>query len=150
MADELNLDEDKDSESITRIKELSHKVKITSQERDDLASLKAKADTERDSAIKERDFYSSFSDVSAQYPNAKDHKDDIKAKVLAGYSVEDAAVSVLAKAGKLTGGSQAQASKTDSAGGSAATNVQNGAKKSVADMSQAERRAALMESLDVS
>ncbi len=57
-----------------------------------------------------------------------------------GYTVEDATYAVLGKAGKLGGAKPL--TPTNPAGGSAATTVPTGT-KSVAEMSQAERRAQL-------
>lgn len=140
--------ESKESEAITRIKELSNKVKITSAERDELAATKVTLETERDSAVKETNFYKSYADSAVKYPAAKEHQDEIKAKVLAGYDMEDAFVSVLAKAGKLNPETQ-RPDKISAAGGSASTTTQNnGGQKSVSEMTQAERREALKETLE--
>src|SRR5687768_16739682 len=114
MADEIlddvqdDIQEDTQDDSVQenkvekRIRELSNKVKLTSKERDELAQAKQKLEAERDTAQKEVQFYSAFSDVTDKYPNAKEFKYKIKEKVLTGYSMEDAAVAVLAKEGKLT------------------------------------------------
>lgn len=90
---------------------------------------------------KENDFNSGFADVISTQPSAKEHKDEIKAKVLAGYSVEDATFAVLGKAGKL--GNVPAPAPASPAGGSAPTNVPSGGAKSPSEMSQAERREAL-------
>lgn len=124
-----------------RIEELSTKVKLTAQERDELKELNVKVTSERDSANKEVEFYKGFTAVTAKYPNAGEHTDEIRTKVLAGYTVEDATVSVLNSAGKLI---PAKVDKQTAAGGSA-TNIPTGGKKEIKDMSQAERREQLME-----
>lgn len=120
-----------------RITELSEKVKLTSQERDELKASK-------EEVTRERDFYAGFSDIVATNPSAKDHKDDILAKVKSGYTVEDATFAVLGKAGKL--GTPAPVVQNP-AGGSATISVPQGGEKTVAEMTQDERRAALSKDL---
>lgn len=120
-----------------RITSLSNKVKTTSEERDALALEKA-------SLEKERDFYSSFTDSTAKYPGAVEYKDAIKEKVMAGYSVEDATVSVLNKEGKF----QPQAPAVEKelvAGGSSLNRIPDGGSKSIGEMTRDEKRQALME-----
>jgi len=132
--------EDKSNPTKERIEELSGKVKTTATERD---TEKARAEK----AEKERDFFEGFSGILGTHPAAKDHKDEIKAKVLAGYTVEDATFAVLGKAGKI-GEAPAQTKKIDAAGGSADVNagVRNtGSKKDPANMTQAEKRAMLVD-----
>lgn len=128
-----------------RIKTLSNKVKLTSKERDDLAKAKTKVEAERDTAKKEVEFYSSFSDQTDKYPAAKEFKDKIKEKVLAGYPVEDAVVTVLAKEGKLTG----SAPTVDNPAGGSATNLPlKGGSKAIEEMSREEKRAEVLKSMD--
>lgn len=125
-----------------RIIELSGKVKTVSDERD--TALTAKQDAEKRAVFAE-----SFVDVLANYPAAKDHKDEIKAKVLAGLSTEDATYAVLGKAGKL-GGTQTPVVPTvpqSPAGGSAPTTITSNAEKTVAEMSLEEKRTALSKEL---
>lgn len=147
MADDLNLEDEGKVEN-PRIKQLSDKVKTTAEERDAERTAKEAETAGRISAEKERDFYSSFADTSSQYPQAKDFKDDIKAKVLAGYSVEDATVSVLAKNGKLTTSVVKDGTVGTSAGGSASTHLpNNGGDKSVSEMTPEERKQAVHDML---
>lgn len=127
-----------------RIKQLSDKVELTAKERDEKANLVKERDTKIAELEKENAFNSSFSDVLGTYSAAKDHKDEIKAKVLAGYSTEDAALAVLAKAGKL---GTAETAQPQVAGGSAATSMPSGAQKEIKDLSQAEKRAQLEKDL---
>lgn len=94
---------------------------------------------------RENTFNSGFADVLGTHQAAKDHKEEIRAKVLGGYSVEDATFAVLGKAGKL--GGNAQAPVVSPAGGSAATTMPQGGTKAPSDMSQAERREALAKEL---
>ncbi len=93
---------------------------------------------------KENTFNSGFADVLGTHQAAKDHKDEIKAKVLSGYSVEDATFAVLGKAGKL---GQAPMTPPSPAGGSATNTITNTGQKTVAEMNQAERREALAKEL---
>lgn len=120
-----------------RYQELSQKVATTSKERDKLQK-------ERDAAKKEVEFYSSFSDTTDKYPAAKEFKDQIKEKVLQGYSMEDAAVSILAKEGKFT---PAQPEPENPAGGSAVNPPASGEVKEIQDMSLEEKRAAVEEAV---
>ncbi len=119
-----------------RIDSLSSKVKETAQERDAAIAAKEAAD-------KERDFYKGFSGVATKYPAAAEFQDKILEKVNAGYDVEDATVSVLNKEGKLT--APPPAPPGPAAGGSAAVNLPEGGVKSPREMSQTERRNALLD-----
>jgi hypothetical protein len=132
------------SDAEKRIKDLSSKVKTASEERD---AEKARADAEAAKALdatRERDFYSGFSDVVGNNPAAKDHKDEIKAKVLSGYTVEDATYAVLGKAGKLSQPAPV-VEKTQVGGGSATNGALQAGQKGVAEMTQEERRQAITE-----
>lgn len=146
MAEELELDlgESEDiNKTEVRIKNLSSKVRETSTERDE-ANAKAQAEeAARLAAEKERDFYKGFSVISEKYPGAAEYQDAILEKVNLGYSQEDAALSVLNANGKLQPISAA-ATPITAGGGSAATVLPDSGSKSVAEMSQAERREALM------
>lgn len=124
-----------------RIKELSNKVKLASEERDESKRLKDETDMKLVELQKERDFYSQFSDVISTHPAARDHKDDILAKVKIGYTVEDATVSVLAKAGKYA---PARVASETPAGGSANVAPPQGGKKQIKEMTQNEKREALI------
>lgn len=130
------------SEAETRIKDLSKKVKNTSDERDTERARADKEASEKAELIRERDFFSQFSDVVSANPQAKDHKDEILAKVKGGYTTQDAMFAVLGAAGKL--GTPAP-EKVNPAGGSADTGVQATGPKTVEEMTQEERRAVLME-----
>lgn len=153
MADELDLDQldtdiEKEHRESKRNKDLSEKVKLTSEERDEKDRLLKEQETKTSELQKERDFYAGFSDVVSANPMAKDHKDDILAKVKSGYTVEDATFAVLGKAGKL--GQQktiesAPISKENPAGGSAPNQPMTGGAKPVDQMSREEKRAALIE-----
>lgn len=147
--DELELDLE-GSEDInktqTRITNLSSKVRDTAKERDD-ANAKAQAEAQaRLAAEKERDFFKGFSAISEKYPGASEFQDQILEKVNAGYSQEDAAVSVLNANGRLQpqASQEAQRPITSAGGGSAATVLPDTDSKPVSEMTQAERREALL------
>jgi hypothetical protein len=151
MADELELDLEQLDENINnqnkvekRITDLSQKVKDTSTERDE-ANAKAQAEADaRLAAEKERDFFKDFSTQSSKYPGAAEHQDKILEKFNAGYSLEDAVVSVLNTEGKLT--SQPKTVEREPvAGGSAVNQPSMGGDKEIAQMTQAERREKLLE-----
>lgn len=139
MADE-NIIIEQPSESEKRIKQLSEKVRLTSEERDEKAKLVEEKDKKIVELERENAFNSGFVDVLGTHSAAKDHKDDIKAKVLTGMSVEDATFAVLGKAGKL--GTKAPEAVSP-AGGSATNTITAGNEKTPAEMTQAERRAEL-------
>lgn len=128
-----------------RITQLSEKVRLTSEERDEKNRLLEVEGAKNTELTRERDFYQGFSDVVATNPAAKDHKEDILAKVKSGYTVEDATFAVLGKAGKL--GVQAPAAPTQQiAGGSAPITVpQGGTNKAPHEMSREELRTAVLE-----
>lgn len=129
--------ENDNSRSQTRIKELSDKVELTSKDRDEMKSLVGERDKKIVELERENSFNSGFVDILGTHAAAKDHKDEIKAKVLTGYTVEDATFAVLGKAGKL--GTVPQTPAPQVAGGSATTNAQSG-QKEVKDMTLAEKR----------
>ncbi len=128
----------KENRSEERIKQLSDKVELTSKERDEKNAL-------LESSNRERDFYKGYADIVSTQPAAKDHQEEIKEKVLKGYSVQDATFAVLGAAGKI-GGNQPTASP-QVAGGSASTTVTQSSDKPVAEMTQAERRERLAKEL---
>ena len=143
--DELDESINKKSKVEERIKDLSNKVKITSTERDDLAKAKDEAEKARITAEKERDFYASFSDNVAKYPQASEYKEAIKEKVLDGYSVEDATVATLVKEGKFQTGTVPTARPTAPVGGSSVNPPLPSGAKPIGDMSREEKRAALLD-----
>ena len=133
-----------ETRSQQRIQELSEKVELTSKERDEKDRLLKEMGEKYSTLEKENTFNSGFADILGSHPAAKDHKDEIKTKVFAGYSTEDAALAVLAKAGKLS----AQPSfQQQIAGGSASTVMPQNGEKPVQEMTQAERREKLSKEL---
>ena len=146
--EEFELDLDENQENINkvekRIKSLSEKVKLTSEERDELKGLNENLTTEKANLSKERDFYKGFNQVSTKYPGAHEYQDKILEKVNAGYDVEDATISILAKEGKYNPASP-PVEIEKAAGGSAATALKGNDSKTPQEMSQDERRAMLLE-----
>lgn len=141
MADETDeiINHSDETESQKRIKQLSEKVELTAKERDELKASKEQDLKKIQELEKENSFNSGFGDILGTHTAAKDHKDEIKAKFSAGYSLEDATLAVLAKAGKLT----ATTVTPQVAGGSAATTMSQGTQKELKDMSLADKRAVL-------
>lgn len=154
MADELDLEQldqqiEQDNKVEKRIKDLSEKVRLTSEERDEGKKRIEEQQVKLAEAQRERDFYAGFADVIVSNPIAKDHKDDILAKVKSGYSVEDATFAVLGKAGKLgqpVPPPVPQPIVDNPAGGTAAvTQPVTGGQKSPNEMTREEKRAKLVE-----
>ncbi len=146
MADELENELNQPSESEKRIRQLSGKVKEEADAKDAALKEKAAAEAKAAEAEKKAAFAEGFADIVSTNPAAKDFKADIQAKVLSGYSVEDATFAVLGKAGKL-GNQSTETKKTDEtaspAGGSASYAPPQGGSKPIKEMTQAERLAAL-------
>lgn len=148
MADELDAELNQPSDSQKRIKSLSDKLVEKDQETATERAAREKAEANTAEMTRERDFYQGFSEMISTNPAAKDHKDDILAKVKSGLTVEDATFAVLGKAGKLN---QPKVEvQTTMAGGSASTSLpQGGTEKSVGEMTQSERRAELESRADL-
>lgn len=148
MADEFDLDLDLDQEQDRvnkveqRIKTLSEKVKMTSQERDELAKAKESLEAEKANISKEVEFYKNFNTLTTKYQGASEYQDKIREKVMAGYDVEDATVAILAKEGKLNQ-SAPNLPKDFPAGGSATNTIKGEGDKPLGEMTQDEKRAAL-------
>lgn len=140
------LDKDIEAKNRTekRIKDLSEKVRLTSEERDEKDKLLAQERAEKEALQKERDFLNSFGDSLSKHPNAAQFKDEIKDKVLKGYSVEDATISTLAAKGQYSAPREVKIENV--AGGSASVNQPiTDAQKQVGQMSRDEKREALLE-----
>ena len=140
MADEDTGGEQNSNPAQDRIVQLSGEVK-TQATRADAATAEAAEATKRAS------FAEGFVDMVSTYPVAKEFKTDIQAKVMSGYTVEDATLAVLGKAGKLGGGvAPIVQEPVNPAGGSASTVVpQSSGTKSISEMTTAEKREALSE-----
>ena len=150
MADELDLEQldneiEKDSKVEKRIKDLSEKVRLTSEERDEQKRLLGERDKKIADLEKENAFNTGFADTLATHPEAKDHKDEIKAKVLGGYSVEDATFAVLGKAGKLAQPTPPPPLPPENpAGGSAVNQPITGGEKKIGELTRDEKRSELL------
>lgn len=127
-----------------RIKQLSDKVESTSKERDEKLKLIEERDVKIASLERENTFNTGFGDILSTHSSAKDHKDEIREKVLAGMNVEDATYAVLGKAGKLV---QPTQPLPNPAGGSASMSISHTGDKPIADMTQEERRSQLAKDL---
>ncbi len=146
---ELDIELNQPSESETRINQLSKRISLTTEERDAEKQAREAAEAKTSEIERERDFYAGFADVIATNPQAKDHKDDILAKVKSGYTVEDATFAVLGKAGKLGAPTAVAVETTIAAGGSATNGITQTGEKTIGEMSQAERRSELEKILDI-
>lgn len=151
MEDEnLDLEEGQSVESsqlesnrqLNRTKDLADKLRQEREEREKLQKEKAEIEAEKANTQKEVEFYKGFSTVVGKYAAAGEYQDQIREKVLNGYDVEDATISVLAKEGKFNPSS---VPRSTPAGGSATNNLPTGEQKSVAEMNVEEMRSALLE-----
>ncbi len=104
-------------------------------------AVKKQTETEAKLAQMEKDtqFLNSFTDVTAKFPTASEYKDKIREKVMSGYSVDDATISILHAEGKLS----STPNMGNIAGGSAPNQIIG--QKTVQEMSSTERWAALKE-----
>jgi len=146
MAEEYDIDLDQDVEKEhpvdKRLTKAFEKIGSTEKELNEERKLR-EAEAQKSAELqKERDFYAGFTDIISTHPEAKDHKDDILAKVKGGYSVEDATFAVLGKAGKL---SQPQPIVDNPAGGAATITQTSQGQKTLDSMSREEKRAKLLE-----
>lgn len=149
MADELDLEAldsqiEKENKVEQRIKNLSEKVKLTSEERDEQKRLLEEQRSQNEILIKERDFLNSFGDQIGKHPEAATYKDKIKDKFIRGYSVEDATAAVLVSEGKYIPPKVEQPIE-NFVGGSAPTIHQGSGEKPLSELSRDEKRAKLLE-----
>lgn len=146
--EELNLDNESNEDIISRkdkrLKKLNDDVREANEKLAKEAEAKTKAETDMANASKERDFYKGFNQISTKYQGANEYQDKIWEKVQSGYDVEDATISILAKEGKYTP-PVGKVEKETVAGGSANTSMNTGGGKSINEMTQAEKRTALLE-----
>lgn len=145
---DLNLEGDKSQEIITRkdkkINSLSEKLGLTEKEKVDLAKAKEEAEAKANALQKEADFFKGFNKISTKYQGSSDYQDKIREKVMAGYDLEDATISILAKEGKFQPPTP-EPKREIAAGGSAAIGINQQADKPYQQMSRAELRAQLQE-----
>lgn len=149
MADEFDLEESSEEHVIDkRIKNLSDKVKLTSDERDEKDRLLQEKLTENEGLVKERDFLNSFGDTLAKHPEAASFKDKIKERVMKGYSVEDATAAVLVAEGKYNPPKIEIAPKEaplESIIGGSSPTIHSTGEKTLQQLTRDEKRAKLME-----
>ncbi|MDE2439135.1 MAG: hypothetical protein KGN01_07150 [Patescibacteria group bacterium] len=112
------------------------------------SNLEKELEDER-KARKELEFKNEFSQSLSSFPDAKDHENDVKEKVSKGYSIRAAILETLDEKGKLGSKNDSQSDHRPSPyagmGGSADTPPPSTEKKDPKTMTQAERRAALIE-----
>lgn len=153
MDDELDLDLNLEEQNINktqeRIQNLSGKVKEQASIAEKARADALAAEERANAAEKKAEFLDSFTGVSAKYPGAVEFKDAIQEKVLKGYSVEDATVSVLNAENRFTPAPQAEVHQqsAQAAGGSAPTQIPSSGSKELHEMSRDEKRAAVMEEI---
>ena len=145
MADELDATLAQPSEAEKRIKQLSDKVGLSVKELEEKNKPIEESNAKIANLERENSFNEGFADTVSTTPQAKGFKEDIKAKVLSGYSLEDATYAVLGKAGKLNQSSSEN--RESPAGGSAATTVTQPANKSAKEMTPEERSTAVREAV---
>jgi hypothetical protein len=146
--EELGLEDETPEPQVTkqdkRLKDLSEKVKLTSEERDEKDKLLQEATLKAEAAEKSVEFYKGLTGITSkpEFAGASEYEEQIKEKFDKGYTLEDATVSALREAGRLPGMTQAPIAQESPAGGSSNTAISTG-ERSVAEMTQDERRAEL-------
>lgn len=125
-----------------RIRDLAEKLTFEKLEKERLVKEKELETAEKVASQKEVEFYKGFNTLAGKYSEAGAYQDKIREKVLSGYDIEDATISVLAKEGKLT---TPQAPREMPAGGSATNVIPAGGEKTMSEMNSGELRAKLLE-----
>lgn len=120
-----------------RNKDLSDKLKAEAEARE-------KAETERAQALKESEFYKSLNTLTSKYPGSIEFQDKIKEKFMAGYTAEDATVSVLNAEGKFSPTAPEPEIESPT-GGSAVNRISDKGEKKPSEMSRDELRDKLVE-----
>ncbi len=152
MEDELTNDSEIESE-VEKKPRMDQRVEKALSEKTKAEELAAKeskgrekAEKEAEVAKKDLEFFKSFNTISSKYAGASEYQDQIQERVNKGYDLEEAVVAVLNKEGKFTPPAPAPLPKESPAGGSSATQVSK-SNKSIAEMTQEERREILKEHL---
>lgn len=145
--DQLDNEIENNNRTEKRFKDLSSKVKLTAEELDEQKRLVQDRESKISELEKERDFFNSFGDQIAKFPEAAGYKEQIKERVLRGYSVDDAVAAVLVSNGKYNAPVQTQpvANLDTFAGGSSTTVHQMTGEKTIQQLTRDEKRARLME-----
>lgn len=142
--EEGSLEEEVINKSEKRFKDLSEKVRLTAEERDEKERLLKEKEEALAQKEKEVEFFKNFSQITSKYTGAGEYQDKIHEKYMAGYDVEDAAIAILAKEGKYTPEIKAEP-KESPAGGSAPNTMTGGAvDKPLSEMQADEKREALL------
>lgn len=149
LDDSANETQEQINKAEKRIKSLSEKTRLASEERDAEKARADKAEADRLAALKDAEFYKNFNTVSSKYQNAGEYQDKIKELTDKGYELEDAAVAVLNKEGKFIPPTPAPEPKESPAGGSAVTTPKAGS-KSLNEMTPEEKREVLKDNLGLS
>lgn len=144
---DLDLELEEVNKTEERIKNLSSKVKTTAEERDAAKAAAEAAEAAKTAAEKELSFYKAFSDVNAKYQGASEFSDAIREKFMSGYSMEDAAVAVLNKEGKLAPQAAPAPAPAPAAGGSASTALPSAPSKNIHEMDRSELKAAFQDAV---
>lgn len=148
MEDELEfeeIEEPKINRPDQRVKKLLSEREEAIQGKADSDKAKEEAEAKAIESQKEAEFYKDFSAQTAKYPNAPEFQDAIKEKVMAGYSVDDATVAVLAREGKFNPAPEGAVEVESPAGGSAPTAMSAAVDKPLSEMTRDEKRAQLVE-----
>lgn len=119
-----------------RMKNLVGSKKEAEAKAETESKARQEAEAKATTLEKENSFLNSFSDVTAKFPTASEYKEKIKEKVMSGYSVDDATVSVLVSEGKYIA---PKAPIENVAGGSATNQITQPSNKTVKEMSSGER-----------
>lgn len=153
MADEdlIDLEDNAQSpvedKSDNRLRNLANKVRTVAEERDAALKEKQLQQEEIQKTKREVEFYKGLGAIATQNPAVLEYQEQIMDKVVNnGYSIEDAAVSILVKENKYQPPmSNPQPIVESPAGGTSPNAFRGGGEKSVGDMTQEERRNALLQ-----
>lgn len=142
---ELDLDNSDQQDETPKENRSESRIKALADQKTKAEKALEKERLERETFKKEAEFYKTFNSQLAKYKNAGEFQDQIKEKVMAGYDMEDATISILARNGKLESVTPPPPPKESPAGGSAVTNITANIDKPITEMSREEKRAKLME-----
>lgn len=141
--DQIETDAEKKLQARNRYQQLANEKNEARQKAEAAEQAKAVAEAKAAQLEKEREFYKNFTQLSSKYPEATHYQEQILERVNKGYDLEEAALGLLAKEGKL--GVSSQPVRTPSIeGGSALNNISEG-DKPLQEMSAAEKLAQLQE-----
>lgn len=140
--DELQADINNKNTVEERFINLNRGKKEAEAKAETLAKEKSEVEAKLAQMEKDTSFLNSFSDVTAKFPSASEYKDKIREKVMTGYSVDDATISILHAEGKLNATPVQQGNV---AGGSATNQITQSGSKTIKEMSSSERWDALKE-----